>query len=132
MKKYHKQLAKFLNGKNANIKVNRWSLDLATYNITFEWISGAKNKAADCRSWLIEATSTTVNMLTATLTDRPTFNTRIGTQNTSPDTTSTPHPDVSPQISQETTPMPKLLSVDSLEALLQMQRRDPFCKCISK
>ena len=46
----HKPLQKFLNGKNANNKVNRWSLELATYNITFEWISGAHNKAADCLS----------------------------------------------------------------------------------
>ena len=46
----HKPLAKFLNGKNANNKVNRWSLELATYDITFAWISGAKNKAADCIS----------------------------------------------------------------------------------
>ena len=45
-----KPLAKFLNGKNANNKVNRWSLELATYNITFEWITGAKNKVADCVS----------------------------------------------------------------------------------
>ena len=37
----HKPLAKFLNGKNANIKVNRWGLELATYNITFKWILGA-------------------------------------------------------------------------------------------
>ena len=50
----HKPLAKFLNGKNANNKVNRWGLELATYNITFEWISGAKNKAADCLSHLVE------------------------------------------------------------------------------
>ena len=34
----HKPLACFLNGKNTNNKVNRWSLDLATYNISFEWI----------------------------------------------------------------------------------------------
>ena len=43
-----KPLQKFLNGKNANCKVNEWSLELATYNITFEWISGDHNKAADC------------------------------------------------------------------------------------
>ena len=30
----HKPLARFLNGKNANNKVNRWGLELATY-ITF-------------------------------------------------------------------------------------------------
>ena len=31
----HKPLAKFLNRKNANNKVNQWGLELATYNITF-------------------------------------------------------------------------------------------------
>ena len=44
----HKPLQKFLNGKKASNKVNRWSLELATYNIKFEWISGDCNKAADC------------------------------------------------------------------------------------
>ena len=29
----HKPLTKFLNGKNANNKVNRWGLEFATYNI---------------------------------------------------------------------------------------------------
>ena len=43
-----------------------------------------------------------------------------------------PHPDTSPQISQESTTTPKPLTVDRLDALLQMQRTDPFCKCISK
>ena len=71
-------------------------------------------------------------MLTVTHTDGPAFNTRSFTQKNSPDTTSTPHPDVSPQISQEATSTPKPLTVDRLEALLQMQRTDPFCKCISK
>ena len=46
----HQPLQKFLNGKNANNKVNRWSLELTTYNTTFEWISFAHNKAADCLS----------------------------------------------------------------------------------
>ena len=36
VKNDHKPLIWFLNGKNANNKVNRWSLELATYNITFE------------------------------------------------------------------------------------------------
>ena len=53
----HKPLARFLNGKSAN----RWSLELTTYNITFEWISGTKNKAADCLSWLVELPTTTPN-----------------------------------------------------------------------
>ena len=42
----HKPLAKFLNRKNTNNKVNRWGLELATYNITFKWISRAQNRAA--------------------------------------------------------------------------------------
>ena len=50
----YKPLAKFLNGKNVNNKVKRWGIELATSNITFELISGAKNKAADCLSCLVE------------------------------------------------------------------------------
>ena len=60
----HKPLAHFFNGKNANNKVNRWSLELATYNISFEWFSGARNKAADCLSRLVTPTSTSINLLT--------------------------------------------------------------------
>ena len=44
---------------------------------------------------------------------------------TTPDTTSTPHPNVSPSISPDATQTPKPLTVDRLEALLQMQRTDP-------
>ena len=115
VKNDHKPLAKFLNGKNANNKVNRWSLEPATYNITFEWISGAKNKAADCLSWLVEQPMTipaTVNMLTVTNTDGPATNTRSHTKKDSPDTTSTPHPDVSPNISTDATKAPKPLTAD--------------------
>ena len=32
----HKPLAKFLNGKNTNNKVDRWGLQLATYHIIFK------------------------------------------------------------------------------------------------
>ena len=74
----HKPLTKFLNGKNANNKVNQWGLELATYKITFEWISGAKNEAADCLSCLVELPQTTsalINMLSVSNTDGPTFNT---------------------------------------------------------
>ena len=95
----HKPLAQFLNGKNTNNKVNRWSLELATYNISFEWISGAKNKAADCLSRLVKPITTSVNMLTASSTDGPAFHTRSHTQNTSSSATSTSHPDTAPQIS---------------------------------
>ena len=127
----HKPLAQFLNGKNANNKVNRWSLELTTYNITFEWISGAKNKAADCLSRLVSPTGKLINMLTASLNDGPAFHTRNHTQSISDPTTTSP---VIPQphISQDVTPMLKSLTADQQDALLQMQRMDPFCKCISK
>ena len=124
----HKPLAHFLNGKNTKNKVNRWSLELATYNISFEWISGAKNKAANCLSRLVKPVTSSVNMLTASSTDGPAFHTRSCTQNTS----STRHPDTAPQISQEPTTTQKPLTADHLEALLQMQKTDLFCKCISK
>ena len=88
-------------------------------------------KAADCLSRLVTPTSTSVNMLTASSTDGPAFHTRSHTQNTS-STTSTPHPDTTPQISQEPTATPKPLTAEHLQALLQMQRTDPFCKCISR
>ena len=94
----HKPLACFLKGKNTNNKVNRWRLELATYNISFGWISGARNKAADCLSRLVTPTSTTINMLTVSSNNGPAFHTRSHTQNTS-DTASTPHMDTTPQIS---------------------------------
>ena len=71
-------------------------------------------------------------MLTASPTDRPAFHTRSHTQNNPSSTTSTPHPDTAPQISQEPTTAPKPLTAECLEALLQMQKTDPFCKCISR
>ena len=131
----HKPLAKFLNGKNTNNKVNRWGLELATYNITFEWISGAKNKAADCLSRLAEwlpATPTMINMLTVTQTDWPAFNTRSHTKQHPTAHSPMAPPDITPDISPVTSPTPKTLTADRLETLLQMQRTDPFCKCISK
>ena len=127
----HKPLAQFLNGKNTNNKVNRWSLELTTYNITFEWILGAKNKAADCLSRLVSPTGMSINMLTACFNDGPAFHTRSHTQSTS-DSMSTLPTDAAPHISQDATSTPKSLTADHLDALLQMQRTDPFCKCISK
>ena len=86
----HKPLARFLNGKNANNKVNRWSLELATYNITFKWISGTKNKAVDCLSRLVSPMRMPINMLTASVMDGPAFHTRSCTQSTSDSTPPTP------------------------------------------
>ena len=73
-----------------------------------------------------------VNMLSATNTDEPAFNTRSQThEHLSPDA-STSQPDVTPDISEATNPTPKSLTADRLQALLQMQKTDPFCKQISK
>ena len=127
----HKALVQFLNGKNTNNKVNRWSLELTSHNITFEWISGAKNKAADYLSRLVLPTGASINMPTASLNDGPAFHTRSHTQSTS-DPTSAPPAEPTPHISQDAPPMPKSLTADHLDTLLQMQRTDPFCKLISK
>ena len=131
----HKPLAKFLNGKNANNKVTRWGLELATYNITFEWISGAKNKAADCLSRLVEqltASPTMINMLTVTHTDGLAFNIRSCTKQDPTASNSPVSLDITPDVSPVTSPTPKTLTTGRLEALLQMQKTDLFCKCISK
>ena len=71
-------------------------------------------------------------MLTVVHTDRPASNTSSCTKKDSPGTTFTPNPDVTPTISPDTNQISKSLTVDRLEALLQMQRTDPFWKCISK
>ena len=129
----HKPLAWFLNGKNANNKVNRWGLELATYKITFEWISGACNKAADCLSRLVELPQdrpATVQMLSATNLDGPAFKTRSRTvqHNTTVDPTTQPQSDA---VTSDVTDMPtttlKLHTTNRLQALLQMQRTDPSC-----
>ena len=51
---------------------------------------------------------------------------------TLPGPTFTQHPDVSPSISPDATQTPKPLTADRLEALIQKQRTDLFCRCISK
>ena len=131
----HNPLAKLLNGKNANNKVNRWGLELATYNITFDWISGAKNKAADCLSHLVElppTTSALINMLLVSNTDGAAFNTRSQTQQCLAPDPSTAQPSITPNITSTPDPTPKSLTADRLEGLLKMQKTDPFCKQISK
>ena len=70
-------------------------------------------------------------MLTASSNVELAFHTRSHTQNTS-DTTTTPHMNTAPHISQEPTITPKPITAYHLDALLQMQRTDPFCKCISR
>ena len=115
----HKPLAKFLNGKNSNNMVNRWGLELATYNITFEWISGAKNKAADCLSSLVELPQTTsalINMLSVSNTDGLAVNTRNQTQQCLASNTTTAQPSITPEVSPAPNLTPKSLTTDKLEA----------------
>ena len=87
----HKPLQKFLTGKNANNKVNRWSWKVVTYNIIFEWISGSCNKAADCISQLVDVTdtpvapTTSIYMLVTSNPDGPAIHTNSKRRNT-PDT----------------------------------------------
>ena len=85
-------------------------LELATYNITFEWISGACNKAADCLSCLVELPQdkpVPINMLSVTNTDGPAFNTRSQTCQCLSLDTSTSQPDFTPELSEATDPTPK-------------------------
>ena len=113
----HKPLNKFLSEKNMNNKVNSWGLELATYNIMFEWISGACNKAADCLSQLVELPQdkpVSINILSVTDADGPTFNTRSQTCACLSTHTSTLQPDVIPDISEAKDPIPKSLTADRL------------------
>ena len=131
----HKPLAKFLNGKNTNNKVNRLGLELSTYNITFKWISGANNKAADCLSCLVKlpsTPSTSINMVSVSNKDGPPFNTRSQTQQCLASDQSTAQQHITPDIMPTSDPTPKSLTADRLEALLQMQKTYLFCKHISK
>ena len=118
-----KPLNKFLNSKKTNNKVNRWGLELVTYNITYEWISGACNKAADCLSHLVELPQdkpVSINMLSVTDIDGPAFNTRSQTHQCLSTDNSTSQPDITPDVSEARDPTPKTLTANRLQALLQM------------
>ena len=106
VKNDHKPFAKFLNGKNANNKVNIWSLELATYNITFK---------SNCQHHQLLLTCSQLCTLMDLL---PIV--RSHTKKDSAGTTLTPHPDVTPDISPDTNQAPKSLMVDRLEALFQI------------
>ena len=145
VRNYHKPLALFLNGKNENTKINRWGLELASYNITFKWISGAKNKAADCLSRLVELPEkhqkkpsvtkpTLINMVKA-------VTTRSGMRKTSTvKETEKPKPPEPTLDKGETskTAMKDETTNNSYEknpkdtSIKKMQLTDPFCKCIVK
>ena len=71
-------------------------------------------------------------MLSVTDTDGLAFNTRSQTHEHLLMDTSTLQPDITPNVLEATDPTPKSLTTDRLQALLQMQKTDPFCKRISK
>ncbi len=50
----HKPLYKFLRGDTRNMMVNRWSIAMQQYDITFEWVATDKN-ISDCLSRMIES-----------------------------------------------------------------------------
>ena len=53
-------------------------------------------------------------------------------QHSSPEDTTPQRDAVAPEVTDTQTTTPKSLTADRSEALLQMQKMDPFCKCISK
>ena len=130
----HKPLQKFLNSKKSNNKVNRWSLELATYIMKYEWISGACNKAAVCLSQLVDFKDTPatiaalINMLVTSTPDGPATHTCSKTCNTA-DTIST---DTTSTSTNDKVYTPPTLTADQKDTLKLKQRTDPFCKCISK
>ena len=140
----HKPLAQFLNGKNENTKINRWGLELTSYNIKFEWISGVKNKAADCLSRLVELPGkqknpngtkpVLINMVKAVTTRSRTRNTTLveGTDDQPPskmdiNTDNTPRTEVSKETMNNDS------EDNSRDTLVkEMQSTDPFCKHVTK
>ena len=131
----HKALAWFLNGKNENTKINRWGLELTSYNITFEWISGARNKAADCLSRLVELPKkhqknpngtkpTQINMVRAVTTRSRTRKTLTDKEIKKPQSRET-NSDKDTMINNSQN-NPKDTSIK------EMQLTNPFCKCIMK
>ena len=74
-------------------------------------------------------------MLSATNLNGPVFNTRSRTAQCTTTKVSPTQPQsdaVTPDVTDTPSTIPKTLTADRLQALLQMQRKDPFCKCISK
>ena len=124
----HKPLQKFLNGKNANNKVNCWSLEIATYHIAFKWVSGAHNKAEDWLSRLVEVPendatdfSILINVITAYQIDGPSTCT----------CSKTSAPVMMPSDNTKLN-ITQLLMKDHRYTLIQMWWIDPFYKYISR
>ena len=94
-------------------------------------MSGACNKTADYLLQLVELpynTQIPINMLSISNTEGPVFNARNQTSQCLSADSSTSQPDIMPDISKTLDPTPKSLTVDRLEALLQIQKTYPFLK----
>ena len=50
----HLPLKRFLEHKTKNSKVDNWSLDIAHYNLQFEYVKGIKNTLADTMNRLVQ------------------------------------------------------------------------------
>ena len=89
-----------------------------------------------CLSLLVELPQdrpATINMLSATNFDGPTFNTGSRTvQHSSSEDTTSQTDAIAPDVTDTQITTSKSLTADRLGALLQMQKMDRFCKHISK
>ena len=83
-------------------------------------------------SGIAQATPVLINMLSVTNSKASTFHTTNQTHQCLSLDASASQSDITPKVLEETGPTPKSLTADRLEALLQMQTADPFCKRISK
>ena len=116
----------FLSDKNVNNKVNRWSLESTTYNITFEWISGTNNKAAYCLSWLVDVKDTpvtfkaSINTLVTSTLDGPA--THINSKTLTP-TDITPHTGVKYTLNTDKVRAPPLPTEDCKDTLTNAEDR---------
>ena len=81
---------------------------------------------------LLQTTPAPINLLSVTSPDGPAFNTRSQTHQCLSMDTLTAQPGITPQVSTVPDLTPKSLTAERFEALLQMQKTDPFCKLISK
>ena len=81
---------------------------------------------------LPQTTPSPIKLLSVTNSDGPAFNPRSQTHQCLSMDTSTVQPDATPEISKAPDPTLKSLTADRLEALLQMEKTDHFCKRIFK
>ena len=75
---------------------------------------------------LPQPTPAPINLLSVTNSDGPAFNTRSQTLQCLSTDSSIFQPDVMPEISEAPVHTTKSLTAERLEALLQMQKTDPF------